>query len=49
MKILRLMEQDVFKARSADPCFLINYSDLGLTFIAIYLDDCLVIDTVVNN
>jgi hypothetical protein len=40
---------------SVDPCFWIKYSDLVVTLIAIYVDDCLVIgtdegiDNVVNN
>jgi hypothetical protein len=33
------------KVCSADPCFWIKYSDLGVNLIAIYVDDCLVIST----
>jgi hypothetical protein len=40
---------------SVDPCFWIKHSDLVMTLIAIYVDDCLVIgtdegiDNVINN
>jgi hypothetical protein len=34
-----------FKVCSVDPCFWIKYTDLGVTLIAIYVGDCLLIGT----
>jgi hypothetical protein len=44
-KLVSVLKDCGFKASSVDPCHWIKYSNQSIVLIAIYVDDCLMIET----